>query len=248
MNSLRFQSQKGSLLSHHSSRRRAQPSDPAEIARRRMEEMEAKAKQEELAKRAERDPTQWGIDGDVGQMSGELANIKRDVAKRITRATRWDVFALLRNTGTLTGDHIICIDKLHRLMAIRAHTAGAANPGTPIDGLAAKDYPRAQVEAGVKVDGLMAYIDAQERATRLAGDSKAPAYRSRLLHALSAPTIVEGRPVSNWRRTVQTITGEFRDAHQSKMVVEACDALEQAIAARADQGAWEAFVERREAA
>jgi hypothetical protein len=234
-------------VSRHSNRYAKICNDPAEIARRLMEQMEAAGRKRAAEAAAVRDPAQWGIDGEIGQLDAEMSKVDRDVAKRITRAKRWDVFALLRNAGSLTGDHIICIDKLHRLMAIRVHTAGAANPGTPIDGLTAKDYPRAQVEAGVKVDGLLAHIEAQERVLRQAQRSTAQTYRARLLVALSAPTIVEGRAVSNWRKTVETITGEFRDARQSKMVVEVCDALEQAVADRADDAAWKAFTERREA-
>lgn len=230
------------------------PSDPAEIARRRMATMLADAKARELAHRKEKDPTQWGISEDAGRLGGELAPVDRDAAKRITRAKRWDVFALLRNTKcgpekqdtVLTGDHMLCVDRFHRLLAIRHRTAGASGTAPAVDGRSTKDYPRARVEAGVRLDGLVAHMDAAERSDHPPGSRAAPFY-AKLLLALSSPHIIEGRAAPNWRKIVQDSTGEYRPDHQTKVVVRACDALEMAVSARADEVALKAHYERREA-
>lgn len=234
-----------------SSKRRSKPSDPAEIARRRMEAMAEEARKAEIAARAQRDPCNWGISQDLASLAeNDDIDLRKDVTGKITRAKRWDVFSLLRATyrkgddgvlrPVLSGDHVICVDRLHRLMAIRHHTMGASSSQTPIDGLVALNFPKAAVEAGVKIDGLFAFMDSQEPARN--------PYRARMIATLSEPQIAHGRRVNNWRDVVKRISGEERDREQVDEVVRACDALEHAMTSGADASALDAYYKNRQQA
>lgn len=244
-------------MAWNSHQSKTKPHDPAKLERERMERLEKDARERELAAKREKDPAYWGIDPGLSQHTTS-ANVlvSNDVAGRPTRAKRWDVFSLLRATyrkgddgkpvSVLSGDHIICVDRFHQYLAIRHQTAGASNPGTLVDGLVAPDYPKARVEAGVRLDGIEAAMNAQETALLRAKGNRTHPHRARLLMALSEPTIVEGRRVNNWRAIVEQITGEFRDAEQTKEVVKACDGLEAALSAGADSDALKAYYANRE--
>lgn len=218
-------------MSRHSNKFRPAPSDPAEAARRRMEAMTADAKRRELEARAQADPANWGLRQDIADLpSNDDIQPSKDVAGKITRAERWDVFRLMRSAGTLTGLHTIAIDKFQRDIAIRHRTAGASGSGIVVDASNHKHPLDASIEAAQRLGGLMAYMDAEE-AQRF---PRRPPYSARLLLDICGPPAIKGQRI-DWRRETKRVTGLIDKDAQGRAVRMACDLLLSAHDAGADQ-------------
>lgn len=202
----------------HRSRYSTKPTDPAECARRAYEARVKAGQRRAADAEREADPSQWGLNQELGKLAtANDVQAGTDVAGKITRAKRWDVFSLLRSTNhgpagerqtVLSGDHIIAVDRFQRDLAIRHMTAGASGNGRASDMPA--DFPLARIEAADRLHALAELLDVRPM---------------KLLLDLSIPTITRGERIGNWRRVVQDVTGEYRDAFQAQEVRKACDAL-----------------------
>lgn len=201
----------------HRTKRNPLPTDPAECARRAYEGRVRAGQVRAVEQAREADPGQWGLSQELGKLAtAHDIDAGTDVAGKITRAKRWDVFTLLRGTGcgpaserqtVLNGDHIIAVDRFQRDLAIRHMTAGASGSGRASDMPA--DFPLARIAAAERLHAVAEIMDVQAM---------------KLLLDLSVPTVTRGERV-NWRKVVQDVTGEYRDAMQAQEVRKACDAL-----------------------
>ena len=177
------------------------PTSPEEIARRRAAERE----------RA-RDPAAWGVDANGLRLAANAAvETSVDLAGRIVRARRADVFELLRARGTLSPGGYDAVRRLQDDMAVlhRTHAGGgdysprvdrSRNPAT---------FNEIRHRAGIRVQAALS----------LAGAASAV-----LLAALCEADVVLGRP-GEWRDVVARETGERLPDAQGAVLRVACENL-----------------------
>jgi hypothetical protein len=195
---------------------RKKPADVADLLRRSREKREAR----ELAARASHkdqanNPDRWG----EAPKADELATLKRTGAEvaldrlgRVKFAHRGDVFHQLAGRDAITPRQHQAIRRLEADIAERLGVGGKGEALDVIDGGSAggaQGYTQRQVDAGKRVDAILAMVGP-------------PACR--LLQAILEPPLATGCAVQ-WRRVVETITGEMRAEAQTALLRFACESL-----------------------
>ncbi len=187
-------------------RSKARPSDPIEIARRRAAERE----------RA-RDPAAWGLDPAALALAANAAvETRADLAGRVARARRADVFDLFRARGRLGQGALDAVRRLQDDLAVLHRTLSAGGGFAPrVDrSRDPADFTDIRRRAGARI----------EAALGLAGPASA-----RLLRALAEADVVLGRP-ADWRAVVARETGERLPDAQGAILRAACENLAGAYA------------------
>ena len=102
-------------------RKTARPADPIQIALRRAEER-AKA----------RDPAQWGLPDEALALPAHAdVERRRDLAGRVTRARRQDVFDLMHARGKLQTDALNAVRRLQDDIALLHRSPGGVDDLAP---------------------------------------------------------------------------------------------------------------------
>ncbi len=187
-------------------RGRARPTDPLEIARRRAAE-----------RQKAREPAAWGLDV-VALALPANADVERraDLAGRVARARRADVFDLLLARGRLgQGAH----DAVRRLQddvaLLHRGPAGVGAYAPRVDqSFGGESVGDARLRAGERVHAVLG----------LAGPASA-----RLLQALCEPALALGQ-AGYWREIVVRETGERLADAQGAILRAACENLAGAYA------------------
>ena len=193
-------------------RRRCKPSDPAQIARRRLAEKTRLAMAADAERRAE--PDAWGVNEQTlaaaSSAAGDTVLAARDLKGQVYRARRCDVFRLLEARGALAdpGDPeaasrlLNAVDRLITDVATM-HLVDGKNPDGPSG--PKNDFearPRRMLLAAARVRAVLGRIGAQSGA---------------LLLALIEPAVIHGRRV-DWRGEVERVTGEANRAVHAALV------------------------------
>lgn len=183
-------------------KRRKPPSDPQEIALRRLASAREQA---DLTARLT-----LPSNADVATATDERG--------RKFAAYRSDVFDLLKGRGALSeAQH----QAARRLQVLYADAAGVGGAGPALEVI---DGATGQREA---VNGRMIAASAERDAILTSVGHTA----AHLLAALIAPCIVHGQIIA-WRAVVQRVTGEAEPSAQASRVRAACEDLMQAFRAR----------------
>lgn len=195
---------------------RKKPSDVADLLRRAREKREAAA----LAAHANlkdqaTNATRWG----EAPKPDELATLKRTGAEvaidrlgRVKFAHRGDVFHQLAGRDSITPRQHQAIRRLEADIAERFGVGGQGEAMDRVDGGSAggaQGYTQRQVDAGIRVDAILARVGP-------------PACR--LLQAILEPPLATGCAVQ-WRRVVEQTTGEMRAEAQTALLRFACESL-----------------------
>jgi len=146
-----------------SHKKRAQPMTPEAIAYAKAQRQGAtftQAVTAGIAADGEATPAQWGINQDLaGLATSKAVAIRTDAAKRrITNATRQDVFGALKSTGTLTFHEAKAVERLAEDLARRAGTGGTGNDPAErdrVDCAPQSDPLAGMLEAGKRVDAVL---------------------------------------------------------------------------------------------
>ena len=182
-------------------RRSARPSDPVEIARRRLAERER-----------DRDPASWGVERAALRLAANIdVEATADRAGRISKVRRHDVFALLNSRGKLSDGALGAVRRLQDDIA-HLHRAdqGVADFRPRVDASRRPEtFGETRRRAGRRI----------EAALRLSGAASA-----RLLAALCEADVVLGRP-GDWRAVVRRETGETIPDAQGAILRAACENL-----------------------
>ena len=187
-------------------RRKSRPSDPLQIALRRAAERER-----------ERDPAAWGLDtAALALASNADVETRADLAGRVARARRADVFDLFRARGRLGQGALDAVRRLQDDLAVLHRTLSAGGGFAPrVDrSRDPADFTDIRRRAGLRI----------EAALGLAGPASA-----RLLRALAEADVALGR-AADWREVVARETGERLPDAQGAILRAACENLAGAYA------------------
>ena len=145
---------------------------------------------------------------------------RRDLAGRVTRARRQDVFDLMHARGKLQTDALNAVRRLQDDIALLHRSPGGVGDLTPrVDRSRTADgFNDARLNAGGRIDAVLAF----------AGSASGG-----LIAALCEPEVVLGRSV-DWRGVVARQTGETLPDAQGALLRVACENLAGAYA-RIDQ-------------
>ncbi|HEY5071277.1 MAG TPA: hypothetical protein VII63_04515 [Caulobacteraceae bacterium] len=182
-------------------RKGAKPTDPMEAARLRAAERDR-----------ERDPASWGVGVEtLALAANDAVEASADLAGRLVRVRRNDVFALLHGRGKLSGSAHDAVRRLQADIAILHRTRGGASDWRPRvdEARSPTAFADARLRAGTRI----------EAALRLCGAASA-----RLLTALCEPDVVLGRP-GEWRGVVLRETDEKLADAQGAILRVACENL-----------------------
>jgi len=175
-------------------RKRARPTDPLAIARRRAAEREAA-----------RDPANWGLDREASGLAANAeVEMRAEPAGRGLRARRADVFdRLMAGDGALTAVRRLQKD----LAAMHALAGGVARYEPRIDAGAAGDpFAETRHRAAERVHAALARTGAAS---------------ARLIVALCEADVALGRP-AEWRALVERESGERLADAQGAVLRAAC--------------------------
>lgn len=182
-------------------RRLSRPADPAEIARRRAAERirEVGAAESGL----DRGILALAVNADVETRS--------DVAGRLVRARRQDVFDLLRARGRLSPAALDAVRRLQDDIAClhRTQTGGVSYAPRVDRSVDPQAFSDARRRAGARIEAALA---------------RAGSVSARLLAALCEPEVVLGR-AADWRAVVERETGETLADAQGAILRMACENL-----------------------
>ncbi len=187
-------------------RKIVRPADPAEIARRRAE-----------ARARDRDPAQWGIDGQAMALSANAAVVtEARPGGGVARARRQDVFDLFLARGKLSHGAYDAVRRLQDDIAVLHRTiVGGGDLAPRVDrSRNPQGFSEVRHRAGLRI----------EAALGLAGPASA-----RLLSALCEPDIIHGRG-ADWRDVVARETTERLPDAQGAILRVACENLAGAYA------------------
>ena len=177
------------------------PSDPAAIALRRA-----------LERTRLLDPASWGLDREALELESNADVDRRaDVAGRVLRARRQDVFDLMAARGRMSATAVNAIRRLQDDIACLHRTAtGVMSYAPRVDRSRKPDgFSDSRRRAGARIDAVLA----------LAGPAT-----SRLLEALCEPDVILGR-AADWRAVIERETGERLADGQSAVLRIACENL-----------------------
>ena len=194
------------ILTMTRKRKAARPADPTQIALRRAEER-AKA----------HDPAQWGLSGEALALPAHAdVERRRDLAGRVTRARRQDVFDLMHTRGKLQTGALDAVRRLQDDIALLHRSPGGVGDLTPrVDRTRTPgDFSDARLKAGARIATVLAF----------AGTASAG-----LIAALCEPEVILGRGV-DWRQVVARQTGESLPDAQGALLRVACENLAGAYA------------------
>lgn len=196
------------------SRRSNGPADPAAILRRRTIQ---RALDDARAAPADGGPETWGLDP-TGLALAANANVatRADLAGRIVRARRQDVFDRLNARGRLGAEALNAVRRLQSdIAALHRAPSGVGRYGPRVDrSIGAGDLAETRLRAGERIEAALA----------LTGPASA-----RLLLALCEADLVAGR-TDDWRAVVRRETGETLPDAQGALVRMACENLAGAYA------------------
>jgi hypothetical protein len=178
---------------------RQRPTSPADIVKRRQEARQEA--QPDAPIEAER--LRLAANGDVA--------VRNDVAGRIVRARRQDVFDLFQSRGKLGAGAYDAIRKFQDDIAVLHRVVSSGGDlGSRVGGTAKPDgLTDARLAAGARIEAVL--------------DRVGPA-SARLLVALCEPAVIEGRGV-DWREVVVRVTGERLPDAQGAILRVACENL-----------------------
>ncbi|MDB5479468.1 MAG: hypothetical protein JWO83_521 [Caulobacteraceae bacterium] len=182
-------------------RRLSRPADPAEIARRRAAERIREA-----------GAAEWGLDRGVLALAVNAdVETRSDVAGRLVRARRQDVFDLLRARGRLSPAALDAVRRLQDDIAClhRTQTGGVSYAPRVDRSVDPQAFSDARRRAGARIDAALA---------------RAGPVSARLLAALCEPDVVLGR-AADWRAVVERETGETLADAQGAILRMACENL-----------------------
>ena len=181
-------------------RRRARPSDPSLTARRRA-----------LAREADRDPANWGLNREALALPSQSGlEARADAAGRVCRARRIDPFERLLAGAA---DSLAALRRLQSdLLLAQAKSGGVARYAERIDCGRPVEDPL--------VDARRRAFERTRQALTLAGPASA-----RLLTALC-----EAPELATWRAVVERLSGERLADAQGAVVRAACANLAEAYA------------------
>ena len=165
-------------------RKTTRPADPVDIAHRRA-----------LERLRDRDPAQWGLPTKALALPANAdIHCRSDIAGRVTRAKRQDVFDLLHKRGKLSPDALDAVRRLQDDIALLHRSVGGVGDLTPrVDrSRNSQGFSETRLKAGARIEAVLAF----------AGSASA-----RLLTALCEPDVVLGRS-ADWRDIVRRETGE----------------------------------------
>jgi hypothetical protein len=180
-------------------KRASRPSDPLEIARRRLAE-----------RQRQNDPVTWGVALEAVRLPANAAvEISADRAGRVVRVRRNDVFAILHGRGKLSPRAHEAVRRLQDDIAILHRTCRGGGDFTPRVDASRRpdDFTQARARAGARIDAAL----------RLSGAASA-----RLLAALCESDVVLGR-AADWRAVVLRETGEGLADAQGAILRAACE-------------------------
>lgn len=184
-------------------RRAGRPTDPVMIAKARA-----------AAREKARDPASWGVDHTALDLpANALVVTDRDLAGRIARAARRDVFDLLRGRGRLGQQGYDAVRRLQSDLArLHARAGGVAGYRERVDHQRIVAGPGdAALEAGGRIRLVLARTGAVSASLLLA--------------------LIEGQgPGLAWREVVARASGEVLADAQSAVVRQACENLAAAYA------------------
>ena len=192
------------------SRKSSRPSDPAKIALRRAAERE----QQRLS---QGDPERWGVDRPALLLpANHTISVSVDVAGRITRARRQDIFDLMRGRGKLSAEAHEAIRRLQDDVAILHQSVGGRADFSPrVDtSRSSQTFTDVRRKASLRVEAALA--------------RSGPA-SARLLGALCESSAALG-PALDWRMLVKRETGETLPDAQAAILRGACENLAGAYA------------------
>lgn len=182
-------------------RKTQRPSDPMEIARRRA-----------VALTEKRDPATWGLNAVALDLPTNAGVDRRgDLAGRVARARRVDVFDLFLGRGALSQAGHDAVRRLQEDLAVLHRTlAGGGDVAPRIDrSRDPETFSQRRRRAGERIAAALA----------LAGAASA-----RLIAALCEAEVVLGQP-ADWRAVVARETGERLADAQGALLRMACENL-----------------------
>lgn len=190
------------------------PATPADILRRRLETRAIEDRDRLDAEGGGIEPTMLRL-----AVNAEV-RVETDLAGRVTRARRQDVFDLFQARGKLGPDAYQAVRRLQNDIAILHRVISGGGDITPrVDrSVAPESFNDARLAAGARIEAVL---------------ERAGAASARLLVALCEPAVIAGRG-ADWRDVVVRLTGERLPDAQGAIVRVACENLAGAyIAARA---------------
>jgi hypothetical protein len=176
-----------------------------DIARRRAAERD---KERQIA----RDPERWGLDAAALALPANAAVlVKPDIAGRVTRASRQDVFDVFQSRGKLSVGAHEAVRRLQGDIAILHRAiAGGGDYSPRVDRTRSPDtFTDQRQRAGRRIEAVLA----------LAGPASAG-----LLSALCEADAALGR-AADWREVVARATGETLPDAQGAILRAACENL-----------------------
>jgi hypothetical protein len=192
------------------SRKTSRPTDPMQIALRR-------AAERERERLDDREPGRWGVDAaGLALAANEMVAIDCDLAGRVTRARRHDVFDLMRGRGKLSVGAHDAIRRLQDDIAVLHRAVASGSDYSPrVDrSRSSETFTDMRHRASLRVEAAM----------RLSGPASA-----RLLGALCEAGAALGPP-TDWRILVRRETGETLPDAQGAVLRGACENLAGAYA------------------
>lgn len=206
-------------------RGRQGPSDPQDIARRRLDAGRQLAEQQHLKdaekraadREAQRDPANWQIANDTVRLpTGEAVQVVPGSRTRVVRARRADPFETLLRAKALTQLQFDAAQRLFKLwcesMGVKTEDAGPIREVVQ-RASSAEMIPQRQIDAGRRYKFILSYV----------GPSTA-----KLFDVLMTPAVMCGSVVI-WRAVVEDIAAE-KDKHaQASVIRQACENLRMAF-------------------
>ncbi len=156
---------------------------------------------------AKRNPAEWGVNDDALALAAN-ADVEQEGATRqkTRRVQRFDCFNRLCDDAALKA-----VRRFQDDIATRFGVDGSGSETVQVDGgKGSRDLVSAR-----SLDAAQRMIDAL---------NGMEGWQGYLLVSLSQPAVVEGKQV-NWKRVVQTVTGDYDPRTQAKRVRQASEAL-----------------------
>ncbi len=187
-------------------RKTRRPSDPMQIARRRLAEREAA-----------RDPANWGLDRETLNLAANAdVEARPGPGSKLARARRNDVFDFFATRGRMSEGARDAVRRLQSDIAVPHRTMSGGGELTPRTDRSRRPDPfaNARIAAGERIAAALTLTGAAS---------------ARVLSALVEADVVLGRP-SDWRQVVEAASGEKLADAQGAVLRSACENLAGAYA------------------